>query len=168
MLSKRLLPLLLIIGLLLFGHYPSYARTLRVYTGKLNINTASAADLTRLPGVGEVIAYRIIKEREKVGEFRDTRNLQRIKGVSGRIFEGFKKYVDIKGDNTLKAYMDLNTVTISLLKGLPGATAGEARSILNYRKLHGRFATIDDLKNVPGIDNKRYGELAELLTVARQ
>jgi competence protein ComEA len=141
---------------------------LRVYTGKLNINTASSADLTRLPGVGEVIAYRIVKEREKKGIFRDSRELQRVKGISERVFAGFKGYVDTKGDNTLKVYLDLNTATKSLLQGVPGGTAGEARSILNYRKSRGRFTRIDELRSVPGIDSKRYGELVEHLTVARQ
>jgi competence protein ComEA len=142
--------------------------TLRVYTGKLNINTASAADLTRLPGVGEVISYRIVKEREKKGVFRDTKELLRIKGVSERVFTGFKAYVDTKGDNSLKSYLNLNTVTQSLLQSLPGGTAGEARSILNYRKSRGKFIRVEELKSVAGIDDKRYGELAELLAVARQ
>ena len=159
--------LLLLLAIFLMGQLPAHAGTLRVCTGKLNINTASAADLTRLPGVGEVIAYRIVKEREKRGGFRDILELQRVKGVSKRVYAGFKGYVDTKGENTLKVYLDLNTVTKSLLQGVPGGTAEEARTILNYRKSRGRFVRVDELRNVPGIDSKRYDELAELLTVAR-
>jgi competence protein ComEA len=165
--KNRLLVFLSLFAFLASSALPALAGTRRVYTGKLNINTASAADLTRLPGVGEVIACRIIKEREELGAFKETRNLKRIKGVSERCYEGFKKYVDIKGENTLHSYMDLNTVTKPLLLGLPGMSEGEARSILNYRKANGSYRDIEDLKSVPGIDGKRFAELKEWLTVAR-
>jgi competence protein ComEA len=139
----------------------------RVYTGKLNINTASSADLTRLPGIGEVIAFRIVKARETKGAFRDTQELRSVKGVSGRIYEGFKKYVAVTGENTLKVHMDLNTITKPLLLGISGMTENEARSILAYRKTNGPYTKVEELKRVPGIDDKRYRELAEWVTVAR-
>ncbi|MBI1919498.1 MAG: helix-hairpin-helix domain-containing protein [Geobacter sp.] len=152
--------------LLLFAPHVE-ARTIRVYTGTLNINTASAADLTRLPGVGEVIAFRIVKDREQRGKFRDIRRLERIKGISPRIYFGLQSYVATDGPNNLNVYLDLNTVTKPLLLGLPGMSEGEARSILNYRKGRGRLATVEELRKVPGIDDKRYAELREWLTVAR-
>lgn len=144
------------------------ARSLRVYTGSLNINTASTADLTRLPGVGEVIAFRIVKEREQRGKFRDIRRLQSVKGISQRVFSGLQPYVTTDGPNNLKVYLDLNTVTKPLLLGLPGMSEGEARSILNYRKARARFVSLEELRQVPGIDDKRYAELREWLTVARR
>ncbi len=139
----------------------------RIYTGKLNINTASAADLARLPGIGDVIAYRIVKTREEGGGFRETRSLQRIKGISPRTYAGLKNYVATAGENTLQVFLDLNTVTRSLLLGLPGMTAAEARSILNFRQAHGGFTSSEELRNVPGVSAKRYAELVEWLAVAR-
>jgi len=156
---------ILMVLFLLSSH--AEARSLRVYTGALNINTASAADLTRLPGVGEVIAFRIVKEREQRGKFRDIRRLERIKGISPRVFFGLQSYVTTDGPNNLKVYLDLNSVTKPLLLGLPGMSEGEARSILNYRKGRVHFASIEELRKVPGIDEKRYAELREWLTVAR-
>lgn len=153
--------------LFLVSHHAE-ASSLRVYTGSLNINTASSADLTRLPGVGEVIAFRIVKEREQRGKFRDIRRLERIKGISPRVFFGLQQYVATDGPNNLKVYLDLNTVTKPLLLGLPGMSEGEARSILNYRKGRGQFSSVEELRRVPGIDDKRYAELREWLTVARQ
>ena len=60
-----------------------HARVLRLYEGKLNLNAASAADLTRLPGIGEIIAFRIVKERESPGAFRNIDELQGHKGCFG-------------------------------------------------------------------------------------
>ena len=144
----------------------AHARVVRVYEGKLNVNTASAADLTRLPGVGEVIAFRIVKERDRRGAFRETNELEEIKGVSVRVYEGIREHVAVQGENSLKVYTDLNTITKPLLLGLPGMSEGEARSILNFRKDHGGFEKVGDLLRVPGIGKKRLAELSEWLTVA--
>ena len=144
----------------------AYGKVVRVYQGKLNVNTASAADLTRLPGIGEVIGFRIVKERERRGAFKDIRELREIKGVSQRVYEGFREHVAVRGENSLKVYTDLNTITKPLLLGIPGMSEGEARSILNYRKAHGGFEEVEDLLKVPGIGKKRLAELSEWLTVA--
>jgi len=144
------------------------AKVIRTYQGKLNINSASAADFTRLPGVGEIIGFRIVKEREPRGKFTAIKELQQVKGVSPRLYDGFKNYVTLEGESNLRVHIDLNTITRSLLLGLPGMTAGEANSIINYRKARRAFTAVEDLTQVPGIDERRMRELAEWLTVVRQ
>lgn len=164
--SFRLLSLLV---LFLAFSATAHARVVRVYVGKLNVNTASAADFTRLPGVGEVTAFRIVKEREKRGQFRDAKELREVKGVSARVFEGFRSYLATRGESDLRVYIDLNTVTMPLLLGIPGMSEGEARSILNFRKARGGFEKVEELLQVPGVERKRFAELSEWLTVvARQ
>lgn len=166
--SSRLLSRILFIILLLITAIPSHARIVRVYTGKLNVNTASAADFGRLPGVGEIIAFRIVKERERRGTFKDVRELKSVNGISSRVYEGLKNYVAVSGESNLSVHMDLNTVTRSLLLGIPGMTEGEARSILSFRKAKGRFARVEELRLVPGITDRRFSELTEWLTVAHR
>ena len=144
------------------------AKVIRVYQGQLNVNRASAADFTRLPGIGEVIGFRIVKERERRGQFTDLKELLEVKGVSPRIYGGFKNYLALQGENNLLVHIDLNTVTKPILLGLPGMSAGEARSIINYRKARGTFLSVEDLTQVPGINEKRMHELSEWLTVAKQ
>ena len=48
---------------------------------KVNINTATAEQLTALPGVGEVIAQAIIEYRDNNGAFRSLDNLLSVKGI---------------------------------------------------------------------------------------
>jgi len=74
----------------------------------------------------------------------------------------------LEGESNLRVHIDLNTITRSLLLGLPGMTTGEARSIINYRKARRAFTAVEDLTQVPGIDERRMRELAEWLTVVRQ
>jgi competence protein ComEA len=166
--SARFTSFGLVTALLIMVASPVHGKIVRIYTGKLNINTASVADFTRLPGIGEVTAFRIVKERERREKFKDARELKVVKGISARVYEGLNSYVAVSGESNLKVFMDLNSVTMPLLLGIPGMTEGEARSILNYRKAKGSFAKVEDLRQVPGIGEKRYSELREWLAVARR
>ena len=47
---------------------------------RLDLNTASAAELQRLPGIGPVGAKRIVAERERGGPFRSPGDLTRVAG----------------------------------------------------------------------------------------
>jgi len=59
----------------------------------INLNTASAAELESLPGVGEVTAGRIIDYREANGPYRSVDDLVHVQGISTRIINGLRDYV---------------------------------------------------------------------------
>jgi competence ComEA-like helix-hairpin-helix protein len=59
----------------------------------LNINTASAAELEQLPGVGKVIAERIVSYREQYGRFRRPEELLMVNGVSDRKFREIRAMI---------------------------------------------------------------------------
>jgi competence protein ComEA len=71
----------------------------------------------------------------------------------------------VKGESNLKVYLDLNEATRSLLMALPGGSAAEARSIIARRSAQGRFRSVEELRQVAGMDDKRYAELRELVGV---
>jgi competence protein ComEA len=58
--------------------------------GKVNLNTATAAQLDALPGVGPVLAERIVAYRESKGGFRSVGELRQVEGI------GDAKYDEIK------------------------------------------------------------------------
>lgn len=47
----------------------------------VNVNTASADELERLPGVGPVLARRIVHDRQTRGPFRRVEDLERVRGI---------------------------------------------------------------------------------------
>ncbi len=53
--------------------------------GKINVNTASAEELTQLKGVGEKIAQSIVQYREEHGLFKSVADLEQIKGIGPKI-----------------------------------------------------------------------------------
>ena len=56
----------------------------------LNINTATAAELTGLPGIGDTLAQRILAYREENGPFSEIGELMQVSGIGEATFEGLK------------------------------------------------------------------------------
>ena len=56
-------------------------------TGKININTATAEELTELQKVGPKTAERIVAYREMNGPFKTVEDLVNVKGVGDKILE---------------------------------------------------------------------------------
>ncbi len=60
---------------------------------RVNINTATAAELERLPRIGPKTAERIVAFRETNGPFRRVEDLMLIRGIGEKTFEGLRAYV---------------------------------------------------------------------------
>jgi len=63
--------------------------------GKVNLNTATAAQLDSLPGVGPVLAQRIVDHRERQGGFRSVADLRQVDGIGDARFEQLKELVTV-------------------------------------------------------------------------
>jgi len=59
----------------------------------VNINTGSQRDLERLPGVGPVIAGRIISLRSRLGRFTSADQLLEVKGIGPKTLQKIRPYV---------------------------------------------------------------------------
>lgn len=59
----------------------------------VNINTADKAALMLIPGVGEVIAQRILDYRNQYGAFSSADELVKIKGIGEKTLEKMRPYV---------------------------------------------------------------------------
>ena len=63
------------------------------------------------------------------------------------------------------AAININTATKDELVALPGIGPAKAQAIVDHRKAHGAFKTIEDLKDVKGIGAKRFEKLKPDLAV---
>lgn len=62
-------------------------------SGPLNINTATAAQLETLDGIGPVLAQRIVDYRETNGPFASVEGLLEVKGLGPGILEAIRPQI---------------------------------------------------------------------------
>ncbi len=65
--------------------------------GLLNINTATVAELEQLPGIGPVIAQRIVDFREFYGPFTSVDQLDEVTGISADMVDALSPLVTVGG-----------------------------------------------------------------------
>jgi len=63
---------------------------------RLNINTATAAEMEKLPGVGKVLAERIVMHREQYGPFRRAEHLMMVHGFSDHKFRALRELIAVE------------------------------------------------------------------------
>ena len=68
----------------------------RVSPKRIDINRASAVELTALPGIGAVMAKRIVDYRERHGKFRRFEDLNQVHGLGRRRLAALKEWVVIE------------------------------------------------------------------------
>ena len=66
---------------------------LKVVENALNINTAPAEELEKLPNIGAGIARKIIEHREKYGRFRKPAHLLLVPGVSDQRYREIQNLI---------------------------------------------------------------------------
>jgi competence protein ComEA len=62
---------------------------------RLDINRATAAELESLPGIGPVLAGRIVQDREANGPFSSVDELDRVEGIGKGIVAKVRDHVTV-------------------------------------------------------------------------
>lgn len=63
---------------------------------RVNINTASASELDALPGIGPVLAQRIIDRRTEQGPFTSVEELLEVNGIGQATLDGLREFITVK------------------------------------------------------------------------
>lgn len=69
-------------------HHQSLASATR-----LDLNRATAVELERLPGIGKVLAQRIVEHRQKYGAFRRPQDVIIVRGMSARRYRAIASFI---------------------------------------------------------------------------
>ena len=72
---------------------------------------------------------------------------------------------NIKENNKKDNIININNATQSQLETLPGIGPSIAIKIINYRNEHGKFKSINDIKNVNGIGENKFNNIKNLITI---
>ena len=76
------------------SHAPAHEPTLRL--GRVDLNAATYNDLVRLPGIGPVMAKRIIDFRAANGAFKRLQDLRQVKGIGAKTYEKLAPLLVVK------------------------------------------------------------------------
>jgi DNA uptake protein ComE-like DNA-binding protein len=118
------------------------------FIDKNDLNTATALQLQKVNGVGEVLSDRIIKFRNKfIGGFIADVQLQDIYGLTPEVIEKITNDFTVKTPRSVKL-INLNTATIDELVTIQHIDYNLARRIVEQRKLRDGFKSVDELTKV--------------------
>jgi len=71
-------------------------------------------------------------------------------------------------DPAAQQKIDLNTAPAEVLETLPGIGPVRAQSIIEFRKEHGAFTSIEQIKEVPGIGEGIFEQIKDLISVGEE
>ena len=133
---------------------------------QINLDSAAAEDITRLPRIGPRLAKTIVADRQERGPFGGLPGLDRVPGVGPGLLKVLAPYVRFSAaalpmaDSTFAGTpvgtpqaLNLNQATLEELDALPGVGPAKARAILEYRSRHGPFGQVDQVAQVAGISS---------------
>ena len=124
---------------------------------RIDIDRASATELTRLPRVGPGLAARIVSDRESGGSFGSLEGLDRVVGVGRTLLDAVAPHALFSGSAPARAgaprakRIPINTATAEQLTALPGIGLVRAQAIVDDIKRNGRYRKLEDLTRVRGI-----------------
>jgi competence protein ComEA len=126
-----------------------------------DINFADSNAWSRLPGIGEKLASRIIRFREKLGGFYQIEQVAETFGLPDTTFQKIKPYLQIHSVSLRQ--IDINTATKEILLSHPYIQWQLARGITEYRLQHGAFHSINELLQLAQMDRVKFEKLKPYL-----
>jgi DNA uptake protein ComE-like DNA-binding protein len=133
------------------------------HTGRLDINHADSVLFEGLPGIGPVLARRIIRYRLLLGGFYCPDQIKEVYGIHDSI------YLLIAGrlsaDTTLLKRINVNTATEKELARHPYLDRYVASGIIRYRMQVSRIRNINELKINGIISEPAFGKIKNYLSI---
>jgi competence ComEA-like helix-hairpin-helix protein len=129
----------------------------------VDINTADTSGFIALPGIGSKLANRIVTFRDKLGGFYKVEQVAETYGLPDSTFQKIKERLIISNPSVKK--LNINSATVDELKIHPYLRYNLANAIVQYRKQHGEFSTVSDLKKIMMISEDIYAKVEPYLSV---
>jgi competence protein ComEA len=129
----------------------------------VDINTADTTAFVALPGIGSKLASRIIGFRDKLGGFYSVAQIGETYGLPDSTFQRIKQYLQVGNGGVKK--INVNTATTDELKAHPYIKWALANPIVAYRKEHGDFKKLVDIKNIMAVTEEAYNKMAPYLMI---
>ncbi|GAB4417962.1 MAG: hypothetical protein OHK0039_28930 [Bacteroidia bacterium] len=121
----------------------------------LDLNTSDSASLVVLPGIGPVLARRIVIYRKLIGHYARPEYVRAVYGLSDEHYTQMQPYLRVDPATAAPAArLDLNTVSDKVLRRYPHMREEVVKAVMTRRRELGRFGTWEEVAAVDGLDAK--------------
>lgn len=120
---------------------------------KFNLNTADTATYQTISGIGSVLAYRIVRFRDKLGGFVSQNQLYEVYNLDSVVIKRLTDQSFIL-EKFNPEFIYINTFDESSLAAHPYISFQQAKLIIAYRNQHGDYKDENDLASVYSIDEE--------------
>lgn len=125
----------------------------------IDLNRATAVELKRIHGIGEVLSVRIIRFRDALGGFLVSDQLYDVYGLDSMVVErALKKFRVVQKPEVEK--IDLNTASSEELAQLIYLSYNLAAAIVAYREDVGQIDSFDELKHIENFPENKIDRIA--------
>lgn len=149
-----------------FASPPSrkYTTPNKVPPTRHNINTCDTAALQKIYGIGHTLANRIISFRNKLGGFVNILQVGEVYGLDSALVNKVKKDFFVEEPFT-PTLLKINSLTEKELAQHPYMGYKQARQLCAYRRQHGNYPTIEDIRKNPLITDEVFEKLKPYLSL---
>ena len=150
----------------------------------VNVNTATEAELTQLPGIGPAKAAAIVQHRTQNGPFGSLADLDAVSGIGPATLANLTPLVQFSKDGKPVAAapaaavsdkatapaaqsaggVNINAADAAALQTLPGIGPSKAQAIVADRTANGPFTECGDLQRVRGVGPATVAGIVNLCT----
>ena len=123
----------------------------------VELNQADSLELVSVKGIGPFYAKQILKYRKELGGFVNYKQFAEIWGLENLEIQKLKQQTTI--DTLYIDKTNINSVSLELLKVHPYINYKQAKMIVNYRKQHGDFNQLKDIRKIKPISPELFRKI---------
>lgn len=138
---------------------PVIRKTIR----EVDVNLADTLDFKELPGIGSKLSQRIVAFREKLGGFHSVDQVGETYFLTDSVFQKIKPHLVISSGHLKK--ININSASIEQLRSHPYIKYNLANAIISYRKQHGNFKSVEDVKKIMIFSEEEYNKTAPYFAI---
>jgi competence protein ComEA len=117
----------------------------------IELNKADSLELVKLPGIGPILASRIIRYRNLLGGYYAVDQLHEVYGLREEHFTSASPYLTLDAEHFRR--FNINFASLHELGKHPYIGFKTARKIVKLRDERGKYSSIDDLSGLMTIDS---------------
>jgi competence protein ComEA len=123
-----------------------------IITVKTDLNVADSAALKKIYGIGNTLAGRIVRYRDRLGGFVSINQLYEVYRLDSNVVEEMRNRYFVTPDFEPRK-LNINTESRGALATHPYISNQVAAAIVAYRFQHGKFESMADLRKVMPLDS---------------